>query len=230
MAASIFFCRARPGTTNVCGPLRNWIVNRSHGDITFQNLHDFQYHQARGVRTKPKLSVILTSQVERLGRPGDIVQVPAGYARNKLVPQKTALPAIHKYIELVKREKVGQSASEKQESDVEPVAVAKSSTFISVEERLKEAEEIARRLDSKTLSVRRNVVKRTSTLQQPITKEHILGEVGRQYNIKLEDLNVVMASAITSVGEHNIALKFPTKVDLPGEKEQIYLKLKVRRK
>lgn len=40
-----------------------------------------------------KMKVVLMRQVEGLGKPGDIVEVAGGYARNFLIPRGLALPA-----------------------------------------------------------------------------------------------------------------------------------------
>ena len=43
--------------------------------------------------------------VEGLGEPGRIVNVPPGFARNKLLPQKLALPAVPKYLKEVEAQR-----------------------------------------------------------------------------------------------------------------------------
>ena len=50
-------------------------------------------------------TLVLKEAVSFLGDVGDIVKVKAGYARNYLLPQKKALPALPHNIELMQRKK-----------------------------------------------------------------------------------------------------------------------------
>ncbi|CAI7828128.1 unnamed protein product [Closterium sp. NIES-54] len=169
----------------------------------------FRLSFARGVRTRPKLRVVLTAvghkvglpvfphhrsspflcspflvspsahqEVEGLGFAGDQVNVPAGFARNKLIPQKAALPAIPKFLRQVRlaMEAQGEAGGQAQgergeaargEARGEDLAEAREKArggggeegrggeegieVVTMEERVKEAEEIARRLDSQRL-------------------------------------------------------------------------------
>ncbi|MEC4678231.1 MAG: 50S ribosomal protein L9 [Nitrospirota bacterium] len=51
------------------------------------------------------MKVILKSDVERLGRMGDLVEVKAGYARNFLLPQSLAALATNKNVKMLAHEK-----------------------------------------------------------------------------------------------------------------------------
>ena len=42
--------------------------------------------------------------IERLGKPGQIVSVAPGYARNRLIPNMLALPAIDKFVLMVQNQ------------------------------------------------------------------------------------------------------------------------------
>lgn len=42
--------------------------------------------------------------IERLGKAGQIVSVAPGYARNRLIPNMLALPAIEKFVLLVQEQ------------------------------------------------------------------------------------------------------------------------------
>ncbi|CAI7911022.1 unnamed protein product [Closterium sp. NIES-53] len=167
----------------------------------------FRLSFARGVRTRPKLRVVKVGhkvglpvfphhrsspflcspflvspsahqEVEGLGFAGDQVNVPAGFARNKLIPQKAALPAIPKFLRQVRlaMEAQGEAGGQAQgergeaargEARGEDLAEAREKArggggeegrggeegieVVTMEERVKEAEEIARRLDSQRL-------------------------------------------------------------------------------
>jgi hypothetical protein len=46
----------------------------------------------------------LVQPMERLGQAGQIVKVAPGYARNRLIPEMLALPAIEKFVLLVQNQ------------------------------------------------------------------------------------------------------------------------------
>jgi hypothetical protein len=58
----------------------------------------------RHIRQHTKHDVILTAPMERLGQAGQIVKVAPGYARNRLIPEMLALPAIEKFVLLVQNQ------------------------------------------------------------------------------------------------------------------------------
>ncbi|CAI5932167.1 unnamed protein product [Closterium sp. NIES-64] len=252
----------------------------------------FRLSFARGVRTRPKLRVVLTTatlplspirppriirrppcpfpayplspssasvspviqEVEGLGYAGDQVNVPAGFARNKLIPQKAALPAIPKFLRQVRlaMEAQGGAGGQAQggargEAQVEARGEARGeagvkaegdggrggeegSEVVTMEERVKQAEEIARRLDSQQLSIRAVTPKRSSELRQPITQRHIISEVRRQFGIQLSEANVPLSAPLSSIGDFEVPLRFPRSVPLPGEREQVQLDVRVRRR
>ncbi|CAI5464922.1 unnamed protein product [Closterium sp. Yama58-4] len=208
----------------------------------------FRLSFARGVRTRPKLRVVLTAEVEGLGYAGEQVNVPAGFARNKLIPQKAALPAIPKFLRQVREamEAQGETQGEARgEARVEARGEAEGEArgvggdagrggeeggeVVTMEERVKEAEEIARRLDSLRLSIRAVTPKRSSELRQPITQRHIISEVRRQFGIQLSEANVPLSAPLSSIGDYEVLLRFPRSVPLPGEREQVQLAVRVRR-
>ena len=51
------------------------------------------------------MKVILKSDIERLGKTGEVVNVAAGYARNYLLPQGKALEASARNMEVIEIEK-----------------------------------------------------------------------------------------------------------------------------
>ncbi|CAI7745342.1 unnamed protein product [Closterium sp. NIES-53] len=216
----------------------------------------FRLSFARGVRTRPKLRVVLTAEVEGLGFAGDQVNVPAGFARNKLIPQKAALPAIPKFLRQVRlaMEAQGEAGGQAQgergeaargEARGEDLAEAREKArggggeegrggeegieVVTMEERVKEAEEIARRLDSQRLSIRAVTPKRSSELREPITQRHIISEIRRQFGIHLSEANVPLSAPLSSIGDFEVPLRFPRSVLLPGEREQVQLDVRVRR-
>lgn len=79
------------------------------------------------------MRVILKSDVERLGRMGDLVDVKAGYARNFLLPKSLAALATHKNVKLLAHEKRIIEAKIKQEKlSAEEVAQQVAALSISI--------------------------------------------------------------------------------------------------
>jgi large subunit ribosomal protein L9 len=69
------------------------------------------------------MKVILRQSVENLGRPGDVVKVRDGYARNYLLPQKLALPFTAGNVKQIEKEKQRLAVKEaKLKSEADAVA------------------------------------------------------------------------------------------------------------
>jgi large subunit ribosomal protein L9 len=52
------------------------------------------------------MKVILKEDIDRLGKPGDVVKVSEGYARNDLLPRRKALPATEHNLKNIEQYKV----------------------------------------------------------------------------------------------------------------------------
>eukprot|EP00475_Leptophrys_vorax_P040866 TRINITY_DN76582_c0_g1_i2.p1 TRINITY_DN76582_c0_g1~~TRINITY_DN76582_c0_g1_i2.p1 ORF type:complete len:324 (+),score=-22.51 TRINITY_DN76582_c0_g1_i2:103-972(+) len=219
------------------------------------------WQAARGVRTRPKLPVVLTTHVDGLGDAGAVVRVPAGFARNRLIPQRAALPALPKYLRQVERAMaaaealagVGPAEPAQPQQAQQGQGAASTSTgtststlttpaagpaagdpsqqvVVTVEDRVREAEEIARRLDSLRLSIRCDTPKKSTALRKPVTADQVISEVERQFGIRLSSGNVSLEDPIKTIGDYTVPLRFPPSVTLPGEREQIQLDVHVRRR
>jgi large subunit ribosomal protein L9 len=80
------------------------------------------------------MKVILQKPVEKLGDPGDIVEVAAGYARNYLVPQGLAVRAEKgalKHAENLKRAHVSRQSKEKVEFEALAAKLIASKVLIA---------------------------------------------------------------------------------------------------
>ncbi|KAF3975576.1 hypothetical protein CMV_001174 [Castanea mollissima] len=188
-------------------------------------------YAGQGLRYR-KLEVVLTTSIEKLGKAGETVKVAPGHFRNHLMPKLLAVPNIEKYAYLVREQrKIYQHEEEEEE-----VKVVKESK----EDKLKEFEKAARRLDNSKLVLRRfiNVEKfrlRASKeepieLRSPITKEDIIAEVERQLSVRITPDNVHLPSPLTTFGEYEVPLRFPKSIPLPEGKVQWTLAVKIRGK
>lgn len=63
------------------------------------------------------MKVILLEEVEFLGKYGDIVEVKRGYARNKLIPAKLAMPHTDASIKMIKEIEKRKTLRAKKEKD-----------------------------------------------------------------------------------------------------------------
>ncbi|KAI5391315.1 hypothetical protein KIW84_076235 [Lathyrus oleraceus] len=58
-------------------------------------------YASQGLRYNRKLQVILTTDIDKLGKAGETVKVAPGYFRNHLMPKLLAVPNIDKFAYLV---------------------------------------------------------------------------------------------------------------------------------
>jgi large subunit ribosomal protein L9 len=85
------------------------------------------------------MKVILQRSVDKLGHPGDVVEVADGYARNYLIPRGLAVRATKggvKHVESLKR--AHQARVEKARTEAERLAARLASTPIRVQARVGE--------------------------------------------------------------------------------------------
>lgn len=177
---------------------------------------------ARGIRFRKQLECILTTDVDKLGKAGETVKVAPGYFRNHLMPKLLAVPNRDHYVYIIREQrKLYQHHEEEKEAEV----VQKTG-----EEQMEEYKSAARRLDRGRVGLRRLVLNYGKELRFPVTKDEVLAEVQRQLGVILEAENLVMLSDITMCGQHEIPLRLPKSLPLPGGKPQISLKVKIQRK
>jgi len=80
-----------------------------------------------------RMKIVLTEDVENLGRVGEVVAVRGGYGRNFLIPQGRALPANKGNLAMVaERRQVYEAAAVKQRSEAETVAARLAKMELSV--------------------------------------------------------------------------------------------------
>lgn len=202
-----------------CG--RN-LLRQINRDTSHKKLDGFVhplYFTGQGVRYR-KLEVILTTNMEKLGKAGETVKVAPGYFRNYLMPKLLAVPNIDKFAYLMREQRKIY-----QPKEVEEVKVEKESE----EDMMKEYIAAAKRLDNATLVLRR-YYKVDNELREPLAKEDIISEVARQLSVRIEPENLHMPNPLGSLGDHEVPLRLPKSIPLPQGKIMWTLKVKVRRK
>ena len=128
------------------------------------------------------MKIILTTNVKKLGKVGDLVNVKDGYARNFLLPQKMALRENKKNLEYYEGIKEEIKIKEKNK----------------LEEAKKTIEDI------KKLSIQFNKeADEKGQLYGAISKKEILNFL-RENGIKIHSDDIILSSQIRSLGEHQI--------------------------
>jgi large subunit ribosomal protein L9 len=122
------------------------------------------------------MEVILRKQIEKLGKPGDIVKVKDGYARNLLIPKGWALEATKRnlaMIEMEKRQKLTQQEKKKREAQKLSAQINGASCTVSVEAMEDDslyghitASEIATALEVEGVRINKDLIR----IEKPIEK------------------------------------------------------------
>lgn len=133
------------------------------------------------------MKVILLSDVKKLGKKGDIVEVADGYGRNFLLRQKLAVEATKKSMEILDEQNLQHSLEEKQlEAD---------------------AEEIKKKLEKITLEFKVKSGK-DGRVFGSVSMKQVAEQLLKQYDIKIDKRKIIDASNIGSLGYTDV------KVDL----------------
>jgi large subunit ribosomal protein L9 len=138
------------------------------------------------------MKVILQKEVDRLGQPGDLVQVADGYARNYLIPRGFAAPATKGALRHAERVKAGhEERTRRQRGEAEALAtrLAKTPVRISVQ-----AGEEGR-------------------LFGHVTPHHIAEALGEQIGERLDHRKIHLDEPIRSVGAHQVRVHLHPEVN-----------------
>ena len=82
------------------------------------------------------MDIILTQDLEHLGRSGEVVKVKDGYARNYLMPRQLAMPATASNIKRMEKDKAKREAlyqEQKKQAEAKAVQLGKISLTVAVE-------------------------------------------------------------------------------------------------
>jgi large subunit ribosomal protein L9 len=138
------------------------------------------------------MRIILHKEVEKLGQPGDIVQVADGYARNFLIPRGLAAPATKGAVDHAERLRKGAEERERRsKGDAEALAARFSKTPIRISA---QAGEDGRLFGS-------------------ITGHHVAEEISRQLESPLDHRRVRLEEPIRSLGVHQVRIHLHPEVD-----------------
>ena len=138
------------------------------------------------------MKVILQREVDRLGQPGDVVQVADGYARNYLIPRRLAAPVTKGALRHAERQKAGQDERlRRQKAEAESVAgrLAKTPVRIAVQ-----AGEEGR-------------------LFGQVTSHQIAEAMAEQLGERVDNRRIVLDDPIRSVGAHQVRVHLHPEVN-----------------
>lgn len=187
--------------------------------------HLWRLSQTRGLKAAPKqMEVILTADLDKVGKAGEVVKVAKGYARNKLIPQLLALPKLEKYVRLVQKQLEAIKSTLPEEEKVEEVQESKTE-----EQSLKDLNAVLQRLETQRLVLRRHCPRGEKTLHKHVTAEDLVAEVRRQQKVQIHHVNLELASPLSTLGDYEIPIRLPKTVKIPGGKAKLFLKIRVRR-
>jgi large subunit ribosomal protein L9 len=130
--------------------------------------------------------VLLTKDVENIGRAGDVKEVADGYGRNFLLPRKLAVAA-------------GKGA-EAEAKRLRDAAARRESKDRS------EAQAVADDIDNKTVVVRLKVGAEEKAFGS-ITNQDIAAALKAQHRVEIDRHKIDLKEPIKTFGEHQVALK-----------------------
>jgi large subunit ribosomal protein L9 len=130
--------------------------------------------------------VLLTKDVENIGRAGDVRDVADGYGRNFLLPRKLAIAA-------------GRGA------EAEAKRLREATAKREMKER-NEAQAVADDIDNKTVVVRLKVGAEDKAFGS-ITNQDIAAALKAQHRVEIDRHKIDLKEPIKTLGEHQVALK-----------------------
>jgi large subunit ribosomal protein L9 len=130
--------------------------------------------------------VLLTKDVENIGRAGDVKEVADGYGRNFLLPRKLAIAA-------------GRGA------EAEAKRLREAAVKRETKER-NEAQAVADDIDNKTVVVRLKVGAEDKAFGS-ITNQDIAAALKAQHRVEIDRHKIDLKEPIKTLGEHQVALK-----------------------
>ncbi len=136
------------------------------------------------------MEVILTQDVEKLGKTGSVVKVKSGYARNFLIPQKLAYLATHVNLKIIERQEKKRKALDDQ--------------------RKKEAREYAEKLEKISCTV--NVeVNDLDKLYGSVTEADIAKAIKAE-GFTIDKKDIVLEKPIEELGIFDVGIKLHPEV------------------
>jgi len=138
------------------------------------------------------MKIILQKPVDKLGVPGDVVEVADGYARNYLMPRGLAVKAT--------------------KGGVKHVDSLQRAHTVRVNEEKAEAEQLAQRLIASPVQVTAHAGDE-GKLFGSVTPSDVAEAIERQLGVRLDRHDVHLDEPIRSVGVHEVRVHLSAEVD-----------------
>lgn len=132
------------------------------------------------------MKVMLTKDVDNVGRAGDVKEVADGYGRNFLLPRKLAVPA-GKGVEAEAR-KIREAAAKREAKERD------------------EAQALADEIGNKTVVVRLKMGADDKAFGS-VTASNIADALKAQHQVEIDRHKIDLADNIRTLGEHQVALR-----------------------
>lgn len=139
------------------------------------------------------MEVILQKDVKGLGKKGEVVTVADGYGRNFLLPRGLAVLATAGNIKQADLEKEAQKQKRERE--------------------LKEAQEVAARIQGQKLQIATKVGE-SGKLFGSITSQEIAERLKKQYKVEIDKRKIELEEPIKSVGKHQVKIRIHPQVQV----------------
>jgi large subunit ribosomal protein L9 len=162
------------------------------------------------------MKVILMQKVERLGEPGQQVEVADGYARNFLLPKQLAVPATEGHIRSLGQLKA-QSKNREERVKREASALAERLTSVQIHLKRRASDEEApspgdaAAPDSSASDVPAPVA-RPARLFGSVTAQDI-SEALASHGLSVEKKQILLAEPIKTLGVHRVPMRLHAEVE-----------------
>jgi large subunit ribosomal protein L9 len=130
------------------------------------------------------MKVILTTNIKKLGKIGELVEVKEGFARNFLFPNKMAL--------------------RKNEKNLKYYEKIKDEINLNEEKKLKDANETILKIKDLKIEFNKEADEKNQ-LYGSISKKEILNKL-KDNNISIHSDDIIMKNSIREIGEHEISI------------------------
>lgn len=135
------------------------------------------------------MKVLLTEDVKKLGKKGEIVEVSDGYAKNYILPQKLGMEAT-KAIQNEWQVRKGSEANRKEKEKQEALALAKELTGKSVTIRTKAGE--------------------GGRLFGSITTKEVAELIHQQLGLDVDKKKLTLNAAVKAIGQYTVSIRLHT--------------------
>lgn len=139
------------------------------------------------------MKIILTQDVKKLGKKGDIMEVAEGYARNFLLPQKLATAATNSNLNQISQQKTAEA------------------------DRAKRLLEEARLLAAQIAKITVVIVAKAGEggrLFGAVTTKDIADAMKQQHKLDIDRRKIDMPDPVKNIGEHTASLKLHPEVSV----------------